>query len=67
MNVIKSLAKSRKFWLTLCAAVLPVLDKKFGLKIPTETMVSAIMAIVVLVGSIAYEDNNKRTTGAEKK
>lgn len=54
-----SLLKSRKFWLTICGVLLPVIDKKFGLDIPPEALVSAIMAIVVLVGSIAYEDVGK--------
>lgn len=57
---MKSLLKSRKFWLTVCGVALPVIDAKFGLQIPKETLVSAIMAIVVLVASIAYEDVGKK-------
>ena len=61
--MIKSLIKSRKFWLTVCGVLLPILDSKLGWQIPKEALVGSIMSIVVLVGSIAYEDRGKHENG----
>jgi len=67
MGTLKGLLKSRKAWLALVGVLLPVLDKKLGLNIDKEALVAAIMAIIVLIGSIAFEDAAQKHAGGKPK
>ena len=40
MNDVKTGLKTTEFWMTLLAAVLPVLNSKLGLQIPIEGVLS---------------------------
>ncbi|MFA5135557.1 MAG: hypothetical protein WC505_07275 [Patescibacteria group bacterium] len=59
MSGVVSLLVSRKFWLMVCGIALPVLNEKFGINIPTEEVVTAMLAVCAVILGIAHEDANK--------
>ncbi len=64
MNVLMSLLRSRKFWVSLVGLVAIVLMKTFGIEIPEEQIVAAIVAIVIAFnGSTAFEDGMAKRNG----
>lgn len=63
--MLKLLVQSRKFWLTVCAVVVPILNAKLGWRLPTEQVVSVILAIIALVLAIAQEDSAEKKANSK--
>ena len=56
--------KSRKLWLSILAAVLPILAKHFFPSLPTEAIIASSLGAVAGVMGISMEDVAKQTRAA---
>jgi F0F1-type ATP synthase assembly protein I len=56
--------KSRKLWLSILAALLPVLGKHFFPSVPTEVIVTSVIGAVAGVLGISVEDYAKQKVKA---
>lgn len=59
LTLLKLFLRSRKFWLALIAALVPVLNVKLGLGLTEEQVIAAVMPLIALIFGIAYEDSKK--------
>ncbi len=48
--------KSRKFWLAIVGAILPILNETFGWSIPTEAILTILGPILAYIFAEAYVD-----------
>tara|TARA_R110000744_G_scaffold46252_1_gene102414 strand:- start:365 stop:571 length:207 start_codon:yes stop_codon:yes gene_type:complete len=56
--------KSRKLWLSVLAAVLPLLAKQLWPSLPTEVIVSSVLGVVAGILGISLEDVAKQKRAA---
>lgn len=56
--------KSRKLWLSILAAVLPILAKHFFPNLPTEAIIASSLGAVAGVMGISMEDVAKQKRAA---
>ena len=56
--------KSRKLWLSVLAAVLPIVAKHFYPNLPTEAIVASVVGAVAGVLGISMEDVAKQKRAA---
>jgi hypothetical protein len=56
--------KSRKLWLSVLAAVLPIVAKHFFPNLPTEAIVASVVGAVAGVLGISMEDVAKQKRAA---
>ena len=56
--------KSRKLWLSVLAAILPVLAKHFFPDVPTEAIIASVLGAVSGVLGISMEDVAKQKRAA---
>jgi len=62
---MKSLLKSRKFWLAIIAVIVSLLEV-IGLKIDEQAIQQIVLAIVALIGGIAIEDAGAKSANNYK-
>lgn len=55
--------RSRKFWLAIVGAILPVLNEQFGIGLEPNEVMAAIGAIVAFIGGEAYVDGQRASNG----
>ena len=56
--------KSRKLWLSVLAAILPIVAKHFFPNLPTEAIVASVVGAVAGVRGISMEDVAKQKRAA---
>ena len=56
--------KSRKLWLSVLAALLPVLAKHFFPNLPTEVIITSVLGVVAGILGISMEDVAKQKRAA---
>lgn len=56
--------KSRKLWLSVAAAILPLLAKHFWPDLPTEIIITSVLGAVAGVMGISLEDVAKQKRAA---
>lgn len=56
--------KSRKLWLSVAAAILPLLAKHFWPELPTEVIITSVLGAVAGVMGISMEDVAKQKRAA---
>lgn len=56
--------KSRKLWLSLLAAVLPLLAKHFWPSLPSEVIITSVLGAIAGVMGISMEDVAKQKRAA---
>ena len=56
--------KSRKLWLSLLAAILPIVCKHFWPELPTEAIVASVVGAIAGVMGISMEDVAKQKRAA---
>lgn len=56
--------KSRKLWLSLLAAILPLLAKHFWPSLPTEVIISSVVGAIAGVMGLSMEDVAKQKRAA---
>lgn len=56
--------KSRKLWLSVLAAILPIIAKHFFPNLPTEAIVASVVGAVAGVLGISMEDVAKQKRAA---
>jgi F0F1-type ATP synthase assembly protein I len=56
--------KSRKLWLSIMAALLPLLAKHFFPDLPTEIIITSVVGVIAGVMGISMEDVAKQKRAA---
>ena len=56
--------KSRKLWLSIAAAILPLLAKHFWPDLPSEVIITSVVAAIAGVMGISMEDVAKQKRAA---
>jgi hypothetical protein len=51
--------KSRKFWLTIAGALIPIINQEFGLNLDANTVLGILGLIAVGIGALAHVDAKK--------
>jgi hypothetical protein len=57
--------KSRKLWMAIFGALLPIINEEFGLGLNTETIIASVGAIVVYIAGQAHVDSKKGANNAK--
>lgn len=55
--------KSRKFWLAIIGALIPVINDQFGLNLDENTILAIIGLFGVAIVGFAHEDGKKAANG----
>ena len=59
VNGEKPFWASKKFWLTICAALVPVINQKFGIGLDVETVATVVAALAGGAISFGLQDFGK--------
>lgn len=54
---------SRKFWLAILAAVIPVLNKELGINLPTEVILGIFAVILAYIFGESMVDKERAKNG----